>query len=53
MVEAIRVAARLEEGAIAARAVKAASKFDRATTVNAHGDLIDGLLCNPNLAGQR
>ncbi|MCK1737021.1 glycosyltransferase family 4 protein [Bradyrhizobium sp. 138] len=50
---AIRVASRSDNGTIAARAVKAASRFDRTTAMNAYAALIDELLRNPNLSEQR
>ena len=53
LAEAIRIASRADNGAIAARAVKAAARFDRTTAMNAYADLIDELLRNPKLAEQR
>src|SRR6266702_429235 len=53
LAEAIRAASRSDGSAMAARAVKAASKFDRATAMNAYADLIDELLRNPDLSEQR
>lgn len=50
---AIRVASASCDGAMAERAVKAASKFDRTVAMNAYAALIDELLRNPNLREQR
>jgi len=50
---AIRAASRSDNGSIAARAVKAAARFDRATAMNAYAVLIDELLRNPDLLEQR
>lgn len=53
LADAIRAAAHSDHGAIAARAVKAASRFDRATAMDAYADLVDELLRNPKLSEQR
>ena len=53
LAEAIRAASRSDDSAMAARAVKAAAKFDRATAMNAYAVLIDELLRNPELREQR
>ncbi|KJC34316.1 glycosyl transferase [Bradyrhizobium sp. LTSP849] len=53
LAEAIRAASRSDDSAMAARAVKAAAKFDRATAMNAYAALIDELLRNPELREQR
>ena len=53
LAEAIRAAVRSGDGAIAARAVKAAEMFDRNTAMNAYAGLIDELLRNPNLVERR
>ncbi|MET3312653.1 glycosyltransferase involved in cell wall biosynthesis [Bradyrhizobium japonicum] len=53
LAEAIRAASRSDDGAMAERAVKAASKFDRATAMNAYAALADELLRNPDLSEQR
>jgi glycosyltransferase involved in cell wall biosynthesis len=53
LAETIRVASRSDDGTIAARAVRAASRFDRATAMNAYAALIDELLRNPDLSEQR
>ncbi|QQO36626.1 glycosyltransferase family 4 protein [Bradyrhizobium diazoefficiens] len=50
---AIRAASASCDGAMAERAVKAASKFDRSVAMNAYAALIDELLRNPNLPEQR
>jgi glycosyltransferase involved in cell wall biosynthesis len=50
---AIRAASVSNDGAMAARAVKAAAKFDRVVAMNAYAGLIDELLRNPVLAEQR
>lgn len=53
LAEAIRAASRSDAAAMAERAVKAASRFDRTVAMNAYAGLIDELLCNPDLAEQR
>lgn len=53
LAEAIRAASRSDSGTIAACAVKAASRFDRTTAMNAYAALIDELLRNPELSEQR
>lgn len=53
LAEAIRTASVSCDGAMAERAVKAASKFDRVTAMNAYAALVDELLRNPELAEQR
>ncbi|MET4390461.1 colanic acid biosynthesis glycosyl transferase WcaI [Bradyrhizobium sp. F1.4.3] len=53
LAEAIRTASGPDDGAMTERAVKAASKFDRAIAMNAYAALIDELLRNPDLAEQR
>jgi glycosyltransferase involved in cell wall biosynthesis len=53
LAEAIRVASRSDDSAMAARAVKAAAKFDRTVAMNAYAALIDELLRNPDLSEQR
>ena len=50
---AIRVASTSCDGAMAERAVRAASKFDRTVAMNAYAALIDELLRDPNLREQR
>lgn len=50
---AIRAASASCDSAMAERAVKAASKFDRSVAMNAYAALIDELLRNPNLSEQR
>jgi glycosyltransferase involved in cell wall biosynthesis len=52
LAEAIRIASRSDDGALAERAVKAAAKFDRTTAMNAYAGLIDELLRNPDLSEQ-
>jgi glycosyltransferase involved in cell wall biosynthesis len=49
---AIRAASCSADGAMAERAVKAASKFDRTVAMNAYAALIDELLRNPDLREQ-
>lgn len=53
LAEAIRAASRSDDGDLAARAVKAAKRFDRATAMNAYAALADELLRNPDLSEQR
>ncbi|GLR85535.1 glycosyltransferase family 4 protein [Bradyrhizobium iriomotense] len=53
LADAIRAAAGTDAKAIADRAVKAAAKFDRAAAMDAYAGVIDELLGNPELAGQR
>jgi glycosyltransferase involved in cell wall biosynthesis len=53
LADAIRAASRSDDGAFAERAVKAASKFDRTTAMDAYAGLIDELLRNPDLREQR
>ena len=53
LVEAIRATFRSDDGTIAARAVEAASKFDRTTAMNAYATLADELLRNSVRAEQR
>jgi glycosyltransferase involved in cell wall biosynthesis len=53
LAEAIRVASRSDDSAMAARAMKAAAKFDRTVAMNAYAALIDELLRNPDLREQR
>lgn len=53
LAEAIRAASRSDDGDMAARAVKAAKKFDRTTAMNAYAALADELLRNPDLSEQR
>ncbi|MCG2671844.1 glycosyltransferase family 4 protein [Bradyrhizobium sp. GCM10023182] len=50
---AIRAASASGDGAMAARAVKAAWGFDRGVAMNAYAAMIDDLLRNPNLSEQR
>ncbi|RXT46606.1 glycosyltransferase family 4 protein [Bradyrhizobium betae] len=50
LADAIRIASRSDDGAMAERAVKAAAKFDRTTAMNAYAGLIDELLRNPDLS---
>ncbi|QOZ52058.1 glycosyltransferase family 4 protein [Bradyrhizobium sp. CCBAU 53338] len=50
---AIRAASKCCDGALAERAVKAASKFDRSVAMNAYAALIEELLRNPSLREQR
>lgn len=53
LAEAVRAAFRSDSDAMAERAVKAASRFDRATAMKAYADVIDELLRNPYLSEQR
>jgi glycosyltransferase involved in cell wall biosynthesis len=53
LAEAIRAASRADAAAMAERAVKAATRFDRTVAMNAYAGLIDELLRNPDLAEQR
>jgi len=53
LANAIRLASGSDAKAMADRAVKAAAKFDRATAMDAYAGVIDELLRNPELAGQR
>jgi glycosyltransferase involved in cell wall biosynthesis len=53
LAEAIRAASRSDDGAMAERAVKAASRYDRTTAMNAYAEVIDELLRNPDLSEQR
>lgn len=53
LAEAIRAASRSDDGDMAARAVKAAKKFDRTTAMNAYAALADELLRNPDLSERR
>lgn len=53
LADAVRAASRSDSGAMAERAVKAASRFDRATAMKAYADVIDELLRNPDLSEQR
>ncbi|MGY4596874.1 glycosyltransferase involved in cell wall biosynthesis [Bradyrhizobium sp. GM22.5] len=53
LADAIRAASRSDATAMAARAVKAASRFDRTTAMNAYASLIDELLRGPDLSEQR
>ncbi|MDN3274900.1 glycosyltransferase family 4 protein [Frankia sp. RB7] len=50
---AIRTASVSRDGAMAERAVKAASRFDRSVAMNAYAALIDELLRSANLSEQR
>ncbi|MDN4983755.1 glycosyltransferase family 4 protein [Bradyrhizobium arachidis] len=50
---AIRAASKSCDGALAERAVKAASKFDRSVAMNAYAALIEELMRNPSLREQR
>jgi len=50
---AIRAASAACDGALAERAVKAASRFDRGVAMNAYAAMIDELLRSPNLGEQR
>lgn len=52
LADAIRAASASCDSAMAERAVKAASKFDRSVAMNAYAALIDELLRNPNLREQ-
>jgi glycosyltransferase involved in cell wall biosynthesis len=52
LADAIRTASRAVDGALAERAVKAASKFDRGVAMNAYAALIDELLRSPKLGEQ-
>jgi hypothetical protein len=52
LAEAIRAASRADAAAMAERAVKAASRFDRNVAMDAYAGLIDELLRNPKLAEQ-
>jgi hypothetical protein len=52
LADAIRAASRSVDGALAERAVKAASKFDRGVAMNAYAALIDELLRSPKLGEQ-
>ncbi|MGV7214094.1 glycosyltransferase family 4 protein [Bradyrhizobium sp. UFLA05-112] len=53
LADAIRAAAGADAKAIVDRAVKAATKFDRVTAMDAYAGVMDELLRNPELAGQR
>ncbi|MGY4623057.1 colanic acid biosynthesis glycosyl transferase WcaI [Bradyrhizobium sp. USDA 4486] len=53
LAEAIRAASRSDDGEMAARAVKAAARFDRARAMNDYAALMDELLRNPDLSEQR
>lgn len=53
LADAIRAASRSDDGAFAERAVKAASKFDRTTAMDAYAALVDELLRNTDLGEQR
>lgn len=53
LTDAIRAASRSDDGAMAERAVKAASRFDRTVAMDAYAGLIEELLRNPDLAEQR
>src|SRR5262245_37699676 len=52
LAEVIRAASRSDAGAIAARAVMAASKFGRAIAMDAYVGLMNELLRSPDLTGQ-
>ena len=52
LADAIRAAFRSDDGTIAARAVKAASRFDKTSAMNAYAAVIGELLRNPNLSEQ-
>ncbi|WFU75731.1 glycosyltransferase family 4 protein [Bradyrhizobium sp. CB2312] len=53
LAEAIRAASRADNGDMAARAVKAAARFDRTNAMNDYAALIEELLRNPDLSEQR
>ncbi|MDH6261890.1 glycosyltransferase family 4 protein [Bradyrhizobium sp. BR13661] len=53
LADAIRTASHSLDGAMAARAVKAAARFDRNVAMNAYAGVIDELLRNPVLSEQR
>ncbi|MCP3477136.1 glycosyltransferase family 4 protein [Bradyrhizobium sp. CCGUVB1N3] len=53
LADAIRAAAGADAKAMVDRAVKAAAKFDRGTAMDAYAGVIDELLRNPELEGQR
>ncbi|MFT4116952.1 glycosyltransferase family 4 protein [Bradyrhizobium sp.] len=53
LADAIRAASRSDDGAMALRAVKTASKFDKTAAMDAYAALMDELLRNPELAEQR
>ncbi len=53
LADAIRVASRSSDVAMAERAVTAASKFDRGVAMKAYAALIEELLRQPNLSGRR
>ena len=53
LAEAIRAASRSDDGAMAARAVKAAVRFDRGVAMDAYAGVIDELLRNPVLSEPR
>ncbi|KRQ10082.1 glycosyltransferase family 4 protein [Bradyrhizobium manausense] len=53
LTDAIRAASRSNDGAMAARAVKAAARFDRGIAMNAYAGVIDELLRNPVLSEQQ
>ncbi|WP_050423134.1 glycosyltransferase family 4 protein [Bradyrhizobium tropiciagri] len=53
LAEAIRAASRSDATAMAKRAVKAASRFDRTEAMNAYAGLVEELLLSPKLAEQR
>jgi colanic acid biosynthesis glycosyl transferase WcaI len=52
LADAIRAASRSLDGAMAARAVKAAARFDRSVAMNAYAGVIDELLRTPVLSEQ-
>ncbi|MGY3549481.1 colanic acid biosynthesis glycosyl transferase WcaI [Bradyrhizobium sp. USDA 4472] len=52
LADAIRAASRSDDDAMAARAVKAASRFDRSVAMNAYAGVINELLRNPVLSEQ-
>ncbi|MCS3731614.1 glycosyltransferase family 4 protein [Bradyrhizobium betae] len=53
LADAIRAAARSDDGVVAARAVKAAARYDRAVAMDAYAGLIDELLRNRDLSERR
>lgn len=53
LADAIRAASRSDDGTMAERAVRAASKFNSTTAMNAYAALVDELLRGPDLSEQR
>jgi len=53
LAETIRMASRSDVGAVAARAVRVASKFNLATAMDAYAGVINELLRSPDMRGQQ